>query len=143
MSFDLFFLPKSSVDVSASAAFALPTFSDGPATPQQAAQMRRLVEAVQQMSPDVIYSPSDRGAEYGAWLGYGSSALPDMDVRPDHLFMSMHFESDQVNESTDVAFREKVIAFLEALDYVCFDPQSSRLASSSDFSFSRRAVSRS
>lgn len=133
MSFDLIFLQSTSVGTAPAADFTLPSFQTGPATDEQAAQMRRLIDTVQKATPDVICNESARGFLYGAWLGGGS--LPDIDIYPDHLVMSMHMAGAKLDDGVDQRFRDEVLSFLEPLGYLAFDPQKGRLTTSKDFSF--------
>ena len=148
MSFDFVFLPSSSVPENPADGIKALLVSDQPGTPQQMAQMLRLIDEVRAADPSVEYRESDKGIAYGGWLGCGSGALPDIDIYPSHLFLSMHLAGAPLDDTLDVSFREKVITFFEHRGYVGYDPQKSRLVTSSDFSFSddltysRRPVSK-
>ncbi|MES2933457.1 MAG: hypothetical protein V4805_08230 [Pseudomonadota bacterium] len=136
MSFDLFFFPKSTMDAMAGLELRIPSRNaDQPANPEQEKEMQRLVDDVRAACPSTEYTESEKGFLYGCWLGYGDGYFPDMDVCPEYIFMSMKFGAVRWDSSVDESFREKVVTFFEERNYVAYDPQKGRIATSSNFSF--------
>lgn len=104
-----------------------------PASADEEARMRRLVNRLLEISPDAIVQPSDGGFAQGVWVGLGN--FPDCDIQPRYVLCSFH---PVLGPDADKKMRELIKEF-EKLGYLGFDPQEGVVVTSSNFSFREKS----
>lgn len=128
MAFDLFFVVAQSED-EAREVIRQSRPGGRAATSEEEIRMRRLVSRLLEVSPDALVHPHAQGFAHGVWVGEGD--FPDFDIGPQCVFCSFH---PLLGPEADQHMRD-LIAMLEPLGYLAFDPQEGRAVTSKNFSF--------